>query len=90
MGVPTYLGLGATSASDGRGEGAGPTAAFVAHLLTQMDGVWNNTGSNHSTLHREHEGVVRGRVLPLEPQAKGLLHVFPQEGMGSPQLSRLA
>lgn len=36
-GLPTYLGLGATSASDGGGQGAGTTAALVAHLLTQMD-----------------------------------------------------
>lgn len=35
--ISTYLGLGATSASDSRGQRAGPTAAFMAQLLTQMD-----------------------------------------------------
>lgn len=38
-GLPTYLGLGATPASDGRGQGAGTAGALVAHLLTQMDQV---------------------------------------------------
>lgn len=38
-GVSIYLGLGATPASEGRGQGAGPTAALMAQLLTQMDGV---------------------------------------------------
>lgn len=37
--VSAYLSLGATSASDSRGQGAWPTAALVAQLLTQMDGV---------------------------------------------------
>lgn len=38
------LGLGATSASDGRGQGAGTAGALVAHLLTQMDRVAGTTG----------------------------------------------
>lgn len=42
-GVSAYLGLGATSASDSRAQGAGPAAVLVAQLLTQMDGVWNYT-----------------------------------------------
>lgn len=36
-GFHPYLGLGATSASHGRGQGAGTAAALVAHLLTEMD-----------------------------------------------------
>lgn len=38
------LGLGATSASDSRGQGARPAAALVAELLTQMDGVAGAAG----------------------------------------------
>lgn len=38
------LGLGATSASDSRSQGAGPAAALMAQLLTQMDGVTGATG----------------------------------------------
>lgn len=36
--------LGATSASDGGGQRAGPTAAFMAQLVTQVDGVAGATG----------------------------------------------
>lgn len=36
-GLPTYPGLGATSASEGGGQGAGTTAALVAQLLAQVD-----------------------------------------------------
>lgn len=38
------LSVGATSAPDGRGQRAGPTAALVAQLLTQMDGVAGAAG----------------------------------------------
>lgn len=38
------LGLGATSASDSGGQGAGPAAVLVAQLLTQMDDVAGATG----------------------------------------------
>lgn len=36
--------LAATSASDSGGQGAGPAAALMAQLLTQMDGVAGSTG----------------------------------------------
>lgn len=38
------FGLGATSASDSGGQGAWPTAALMAQILTQMDGVAGATG----------------------------------------------
>lgn len=38
------LSLGATSASDSRGQQAGTTAALMAQILTQMDGVTGATG----------------------------------------------
>lgn len=38
------LGLGTTSASDSRGQRAGPTSALVANILTQMDDVTRATG----------------------------------------------
>lgn len=41
-GIPTCHGLGATSASDSGGQGAGPAASFMAQLLTKMNRVWNN------------------------------------------------